>query len=52
MERLRLLPFFLTQGPKHAVKVFDFDFATIEIKGRAGSGGNISNGDTRYVKSS
>ncbi|MDF2157741.1 DNA gyrase/topoisomerase IV subunit A [Algoriphagus sp. CAU 1675] len=31
---------YLTQGAKARVKVFDFDFATIEIKGR-GAGGNI-----------
>jgi topoisomerase IV subunit A len=30
----------LTQGAKARVKVFDFDFSTIEIKGRA-AGGNI-----------
>lgn len=35
---------YLTQGAKARVKVFDFDFATIEIKGR-GAGGNIL---TRY----
>ncbi len=31
---------YLTQGAKARVKVFDFDFASIEIKGR-GAGGNI-----------
>lgn len=31
---------YLTQGAKARVKVFDFDFSTIEIKGR-GAGGNI-----------
>ena len=31
---------YLTQGAKARVKVFDFDFATIDIKGR-GAGGNI-----------
>ncbi|MBS9525141.1 DNA gyrase/topoisomerase IV subunit A [Litoribacter ruber] len=31
---------YLTQGSKARVKVFDFDFSTIEIKGR-GAGGNI-----------
>jgi topoisomerase IV subunit A len=31
---------YLTQGAKARVKVFDFDFSTIEIKGRA-AGGNI-----------
>lgn len=35
---------YLTQGAKARVKVFDFDFSTIEIKGRA-AGGNIL---TRY----
>ncbi|MEZ5040005.1 MAG: DNA gyrase/topoisomerase IV subunit A [Saprospiraceae bacterium] len=34
----------LTQGSKARIKVFDFDFSTIDIKGR-GSGGNIL---TRY----
>lgn len=31
---------YLTQGAKAKIKVFDFDFSTIEIKGRA-AGGNI-----------
>jgi topoisomerase-4 subunit A len=31
---------YLTQGAKARIKVFDFDFSTIEIKGR-GAGGNI-----------
>ncbi|MCH7408327.1 DNA gyrase/topoisomerase IV subunit A [Belliella sp. DSM 111904] len=35
---------YLTQGAKARVKVFDFEFSTIEIKGR-GAGGNIL---TRY----
>lgn len=35
---------YLTQGAKARVKVFDFDFADLEIKGRA-AGGNIM---TRY----
>ncbi|WP_194775827.1 DNA gyrase/topoisomerase IV subunit A [Pararhodonellum marinum] len=35
---------FLTQGAKARIKVFDFEFSTIEIKGR-GAGGNIL---TRY----
>ncbi|UZD23376.1 DNA gyrase/topoisomerase IV subunit A [Algoriphagus halophytocola] len=35
---------YLTQGAKARVKVFDFDFASIDIKGR-GAGGNIM---TRY----
>lgn len=35
---------YLTQGAKARVKVFDFDFSTIEIKGRS-AGGNIL---TRY----
>jgi topoisomerase-4 subunit A len=35
-----LVTVFLTQGAKARVKVFDFDFADIEIKGR-GAGGNI-----------
>ncbi|EOZ98596.1 Topoisomerase IV subunit A [Indibacter alkaliphilus LW1] len=35
---------YLTQGAKARIKVFDFDFSTIEIKGR-GAGGNIL---TRY----
>ena len=35
---------YLTQGAKARVKVFDFDFAEVEIKGRA-AGGNIL---TRY----
>jgi len=39
-----LVTVFLTQGAKARVKVFDFDFADIEIKGR-GAGGNIL---TRY----
>uniref|UniRef100_UPI004047821E DNA gyrase/topoisomerase IV subunit A n=1 Tax=Algoriphagus sp. TaxID=1872435 RepID=UPI004047821E len=36
---------YLTQGAKARVKVFDFDFADLEIKGRA-AGGNIM---TRYA---
>ncbi len=39
-----IVTIFLTQGAKARVKVFDFDFATLEIKGR-GAGGNIL---TRY----
>jgi topoisomerase-4 subunit A len=39
-----IITVFLTQGAKARVKVFDFDFATIEIKGR-GAQGNIL---TRY----
>jgi len=39
-----LITVYLTQGAKARVKVFDFDFAEIEIKGRA-AGGNIL---TRY----
>ncbi|MCE7057631.1 DNA gyrase/topoisomerase IV subunit A [Algoriphagus sp. AGSA1] len=35
-----IITVYLTQGAKARVKVFDFDFATIEIKGR-GAGGNI-----------
>jgi topoisomerase-4 subunit A len=35
-----IITIFLTQGAKARVKVFDFDFATIEIKGRS-AGGNI-----------
>jgi topoisomerase IV subunit A len=35
-----IITVFLTQGAKARVKVFDFDFATIEIKGR-GAQGNI-----------
>lgn len=39
-----LITVYLTQGAKARVKVFDFDFAEVEIKGRA-AGGNIL---TRY----
>lgn len=39
-----IVTLYLTQGAKARVKVFDFDFSTIEIKGRA-AGGNIL---TRY----
>ncbi|WP_339876895.1 DNA gyrase/topoisomerase IV subunit A [uncultured Algoriphagus sp.] len=39
-----IITVYLTQGAKARVKVFDFDFATIDIKGR-GAGGNIL---TRY----
>ena len=39
-----IITVYLTQGAKARVKVFDFDFATIDIKGR-GAGGNIM---TRY----
>jgi topoisomerase-4 subunit A len=39
-----IITFYLTQGAKARVKVFDFDFSSIEIKGR-GAGGNIL---TRY----
>lgn len=39
-----IITIYLTQGAKARVKVFDFDFATIDIKGR-GAGGNIL---TRY----
>lgn len=39
-----IITVFLTQGAKARVKVFDFDFATIEIKGRSAQG-NIM---TRY----
>ena len=39
-----LVTIYLTQGAKARVKVFDFDFAEVEIKGRA-AGGNIL---TRY----
>lgn len=35
-----IVTLYLTQGAKARVKVFDFDFSTIEIKGR-GAGGNI-----------
>jgi topoisomerase-4 subunit A len=35
-----IITVFLTQGAKARVKVFDFDFASIEIKGRV-AGGNI-----------
>lgn len=39
-----IITIYLTQGAKARIKVFDFDFSTIEIKGR-GAGGNIL---TRY----
>lgn len=39
-----IITVYLTQGAKARVKVFDFEFASIEIKGR-GAGGNIL---TRY----
>lgn len=39
-----IITIYLTQGTKARIKVFDFDFSTIEIKGR-GAGGNIL---TRY----
>lgn len=39
-----LVTIYLTSGSKARIKVFDFDFATLEIKGR-GAGGNIL---TRY----
>ncbi|WP_339865532.1 DNA gyrase/topoisomerase IV subunit A [uncultured Algoriphagus sp.] len=35
-----IITIYLTQGAKARVKVFDFDFASIDIKGR-GAGGNI-----------
>nr|MBI1231124.1 DNA gyrase/topoisomerase IV subunit A [Cytophagales bacterium] len=35
-----IVTIYLTQGAKAKIKVFDFDFSTIEIKGRA-AGGNI-----------
>ena len=35
-----IITIYLTQGAKAKIKVFDFDFSTIEIKGRA-AGGNI-----------
>lgn len=35
-----IITVYLTQGAKARVKVFDFDFASLEIKGR-GAGGNI-----------
>ncbi|HSI78951.1 MAG TPA: DNA gyrase/topoisomerase IV subunit A [Lunatimonas sp.] len=35
-----IITVYLTQGAKARIKVFDFDFSTIEIKGR-GAGGNI-----------
>ncbi|WP_114748954.1 DNA gyrase/topoisomerase IV subunit A [Pleomorphovibrio marinus] len=35
-----IVTIYLTQGAKARVKVFDFDFSTLEIKGR-GAGGNI-----------
>ncbi|WP_192349760.1 DNA gyrase/topoisomerase IV subunit A [Algoriphagus sp. Y33] len=35
-----IITVYLTQGAKARVKVFDFDFASIDIKGR-GAGGNI-----------
>lgn len=35
-----IITVYLTQGAKARIKVFDFDFSTIEIKGRA-AGGNI-----------
>ncbi|MBW3468056.1 DNA gyrase/topoisomerase IV subunit A [Arthrospiribacter ruber] len=35
-----IITVYLTQGAKARIKVFDFDFATIEIKGR-NAGGNI-----------
>ncbi|PZX54113.1 DNA gyrase/topoisomerase IV subunit A [Algoriphagus chordae] len=35
-----IITVYLTQGAKARVKVFDFDFSTIDIKGR-GAGGNI-----------
>ena len=39
-----IITVFLTQGAKARVKVFDFDFATIEIKGRSAQGNIL----TRY----
>jgi topoisomerase IV subunit A len=35
-----IISIYLTQGAKAKIKIFDFDFKTIEIKGRA-AGGNI-----------
>lgn len=41
---------YLTQGAKARVKVFDFDFAEIEIKGRAASGNILSRYPIRKVQ--
>lgn len=41
---------FLTQGAKARVKVFDFDFATIEIKGRNALGNILTKNPVRKIQ--
>ena len=41
---------YLTQGAKARVKVFDFDFATIEIKGRAANGNILTKYPIRKIQ--
>jgi topoisomerase-4 subunit A len=41
---------YLTQGAKARVKVFDFDFAEIEIKGRAAGGNSLTRYPIRKVQ--
>lgn len=41
---------YLTQGAKARVKVFDFDFATLEIKGRAANGNILTKYPIRKIQ--
>jgi topoisomerase-4 subunit A len=41
---------YLTQGTKARVKVFDFDFATLEIKGRAANGNILTKYPIRKIQ--
>ncbi len=45
-----IITVFLTQGAKARVKVFDFDFATIEIKGRSAQGNILTRYPVRKIQ--
>lgn len=45
-----IITVFLTQGAKARVKVFDFDFATIEIKGRTAQGNILTKYPVRKIQ--
>lgn len=45
-----IISVFLTQGAKARVKVFDFDFATIEIKGRSAQGNILTRYPVRKIQ--
>jgi topoisomerase-4 subunit A len=45
-----IITVYLTQGAKARVKVFDFDFSTIEIKGRAALGNILSKYPIRKIQ--